>query len=51
MDIFSEIIVTAVDKVKNAVVKVTNSHVIDNSGRLNVTLLDGDEFSAEVTGV
>jgi S1-C subfamily serine protease len=78
MDIFSEIIVNAVDKVKNAVVKVdkyshargkeklsgsgsgfvfssdglilTNSHVIDDSGRLNVTLLDGDEFSAEVTG-
>ena len=79
MDIFSEIIVTAVDKVKNAVVKVdkyaqvrgnekmsgsgsgfvfssdglilTNSHVIDNSDRLNVTLLDGDEFTAEVTGI
>jgi len=76
---FSEIIVTAVDKVKNAVVKVdkyshargkenisgsgsgfvfssdglilTNSHVIDNSNRLNVTLLDGDEFNAEVTGI
>jgi S1-C subfamily serine protease len=79
MDMFSEIIVTAVDKVKNAVVKVdkyshargkenisgsgsgfvfssdglilTNSHVIDNSNRLNVTLLDGDEFNAEVTGI
>jgi S1-C subfamily serine protease len=79
MDVFSEIIVTAVEKVKNAVVKVdkysqvrgnekisgsgsgfvfssdglilTNSHVIDNSDRLNVTLLDGDEFTAEVTGI
>jgi S1-C subfamily serine protease len=79
MDVFSEIIVTAVDKVKNAVVKVdkysqvrgnekmsgsgsgfvfssdglilTNSHVIDNSDRLNVTLLDGDEFIAEVKGI
>ncbi len=79
MDVFSEIIVTAVDKVKNAVVKVdkysqvrgnekisgsgsgfvfssdglilTNSHVIDNSDKLNVTLLDGDEFTAEVTGI
>ena len=79
MDVFSEIIVTAVDKVKNAVVKVdnyssvrgnerlsgsgsgfvfssdglilTNSHVIDNSGKLIVTLLDGDEFTAEVTGI
>ncbi len=79
MDIFSEIIVTAVDKVKNAVVKVdkyslvrgkeqisgsgsgfvfssdglilTNSHVIDNSDKLNITLLDGDEFTAEVTGI
>jgi len=78
MDIFSEIIVTAVDKVKNAVVKVdkfsnimgtermsgsgsgfvfssdglilTNSHVIENSDRLIVTLLDGSEFPAEVTG-
>ena len=79
MDIFSEIIVTAVDKVKNAVVKIdkyslirgkerisgsgsgfvfssdglilTNAHVIENSGRLNVTLLDGNEFAGEVTGV
>ena len=79
MDVFSEIIVTAVDKVKNAVVKVdkysrirgnekisgsgsgfvfssdglilTNSHVIDNSDKLNITLLDGDEFTAEVTGI
>jgi S1-C subfamily serine protease len=78
MDIFSEIIVTAVDKVKNAVVKVdkysrtrgnekmsgtgsgfvfssdglilTNSHVIDSSDRLNITLLDGEEYTAEVTG-
>jgi len=79
MDLFSEIIVTAVDKVKNAVVKIdnygivsgreriagsgsgfvfssdglilTNAHVVANSARLNVTLLDGDEFSGEVTGI
>jgi S1-C subfamily serine protease len=79
MDIFSEIIVTAVDKVKNAVVKIdkysfirgkerfsgsgsgfvfssdglilTNAHVVENSGRLNVTLLDGNEFAGEVTGI
>ena len=78
MDIFSDIIVTAVDKAKNAVVKIdkysnirgnerlsgsgsgfvfssdglilTNSHVIEDSDRLNVTLLDGDEFTAELTG-
>jgi S1-C subfamily serine protease len=78
MDEFSEMIVNAVDKVKNAVVKVdkynrirgndrisgtgsgfvfssdglilTNAHVIDNSDKLNITLLDGDEFTAEVTG-
>ncbi len=79
MDAFSEIIVSAVDKVKNAVVKVdkyskvmgqerisgsgsgfvfssdglilTNSHVVENSDRLVITLLDGDEFIADVTGV
>ncbi len=79
MDVFSEIIVTAVDKVKNAVVKVdkysnimskermsgsgsgfvfssdglilTNAHVIDNSDKLIVTLLDGDEFDAEIKGI
>jgi S1-C subfamily serine protease len=78
MDAFSEMIVSAVDKVKNAVVKVdkynrvrgnerlsgmgsgfvfssdglilTNAHVIDDSDKLNITLLDGDEFTAEVTG-
>jgi S1-C subfamily serine protease len=78
MDIFSEIIVTAVDKAKNAVVKIdkytrisgnerltgtgsgfvfssdglilTNAHVIENSGRLNITLLDGNEFAGEVIG-
>jgi len=78
MDTYSEMIVTAVDKVKNAVVKVdkynrvrgndrmsgmgsgfvfssdglilTNAHVIDESDKLNITLLDGDEFTAEVTG-
>jgi S1-C subfamily serine protease len=79
MDIFSEIIVSAVDRVKNAVVKVdkysrvrgnermsgsgsgfvfssdglilTNSHVIDNSNKVVVTLLDGNEFPADVTGI
>jgi S1-C subfamily serine protease len=78
MDAFSEMIVKAVDKVKNSVVKVdkysrfrgneiisgtgsgfvfssdgmilTNTHVIDEAERLNITLLDGDEFTAEVTG-
>jgi S1-C subfamily serine protease len=78
MDIFSEIIVTAVEKAKNAVVKIdkymniggnerltgtgsgfvfssdglilTNAHVIENSGRLNVSLLDGNEFSGEMIG-
>jgi S1-C subfamily serine protease len=79
MDVFSEIIVTAVEKAKNAVVKIdkytilmgnerptgtgsgfvfssdglilTNAHVIENSNRLNVSLLDGTEFSGEVIGV
>jgi S1-C subfamily serine protease len=78
MDVFSEIIVTAVEKAKNAVVKIdkytmvrgnerptgsgsgfvfssdglvlTNAHVIENSHRLNVLLLDGNEFSGEVIG-
>lgn len=78
MDIFSEIIVGAVEKAKNAVVKIdkytfingrerptgtgsgfvfssdglilTNAHVIENSGRLNVTLLDGNEFQGELVG-
>jgi S1-C subfamily serine protease len=78
MDIFSEIIVAAVEKAKNAVVKIdkytniggnerltgtgsgfvfssdglilTNAHVIENSGRLNVSLLDGSEFSGEMIG-
>lgn len=78
MDIFSDIIVAAVEKAKNAVVKIdkytriagndrltgtgsgfvfssdglilTNAHVIDNSTRLNITLLDGNEFSGEVVG-
>jgi S1-C subfamily serine protease len=79
MDIFSEIIVAAVEKAKNAVVKIdksshirgkeiitgsgsgfvfssdglilTNAHVIDNSDQLNVTSLDGIEFTGEVTGI
>jgi len=78
MDLVSEIIVSAVDKVKNAVVRIdnlrtfrdrqmltgagsgfvfssdgfilTNAHVIANSDKLKVTLLDGDEFEGEVTG-
>jgi S1-C subfamily serine protease len=78
MDIFSEIIVSAVEKAKNAVVKIdkytviagkerltgtgsgfvfssdglilTNAHVIENSGRLNVSLLDGNEFQGELVG-
>jgi S1-C subfamily serine protease len=78
MDIFSEIIVTAVEKAKNAVVKIdkfalvrgnerptgsgsgfvfssdglilTNAHVIENSDRLNISLLDGNEFSGEIIG-
>jgi S1-C subfamily serine protease len=79
MDLFSEIIVEAVEKAKNAVVKIdkfsrsrgkeiitgsgsgfvfssdglilTNAHVIDNSDRLNVTSLDGNEFTGEMTGI
>jgi len=78
MDIFSEIIVNAVEKAKNAVVKIdkyaviggkerltgtgsgfvfssdglilTNAHVIEKAGRLNVSLLDGNEFSGELVG-
>jgi S1-C subfamily serine protease len=78
MDIFSDIIVTAVEKAKNAVVRIdkysfmggkerltgtgsgfvfssdglilTNAHVIEGADRLNVTLLDGNEFTAEITG-
>jgi len=78
MDLFSEIIVTAVEKAKNAVVKIdkytiirgnerptgtasgfvfssdglilTNAHVIENSDRLNVSLLDGNEFPGEIIG-
>ncbi len=79
MDSFSEIIVSAVEKAKNAVVKIdkynyigekerisgtgsgfvfssdglifTNAHVIDNSNKINVILLDGDIFEGEVVGV
>jgi S1-C subfamily serine protease len=79
MDVFSEIIVAAVEKAKNAVVKIdkyslfrgserptgsgsgfvfssdglvlTNAHVIESSDRLNVSLLDGNEFSGEVVGM
>lgn len=78
MDLFSEIIVTAVEKAKNAVVKIdkytiirgnerptgtgsgfvfssdglilTNAHVVENSHRLNVSLLDGNEFPGEIIG-
>jgi S1-C subfamily serine protease len=72
MDPISEIIVSAVDKVKNAVVKIdnyaisdrqrisgsgsgfvfssdglilTNAHVVSNSEKLKVTLLDGKEYT------
>jgi S1-C subfamily serine protease len=79
MDLFSEIIVAAVERAKNAVVKIdklsrtrgkeritgsgsgfvfssdgfilTNAHVIDNSDWLNVTSLDGNEFTGELTGI
>jgi S1-C subfamily serine protease len=79
MDVFSEIIVTAVEKAKNAVVKIdkytiiggnqrlsgsgsgfvfssdglilTNAHVIESSDRLNISLLDGNEFSGETIGM
>jgi S1-C subfamily serine protease len=72
MDSFSEIIVSAIDKVKNALFKIykyvsvrdkerisgsgsgfvfssdglilTNAHVIENAGRLDVTLLDGTGY-------
>lgn len=78
MDVFSEIIVGAVEKAKNAVVKIdkftsvvgrerltgtgsgfvfssdglilTNAHVIENSGSLSITLLDGNEFQGELVG-
>ncbi len=79
MDSISEIIVSAVDKVKNSVVKIdkfnnvmgkerisgtgsgfvfssdglifTNAHVVENSDRINVVLLDGDEFNGEMVGI
>lgn len=78
MDIFSEIIVSAVEKAKNAVVKIdkytfisgterltgsgsgfvfssdglilTNAHVIENSSRLRIYLLDGNDFTGEIIG-
>ena len=79
MDEISETIISAVDKTKNAVVKVdkfsnvrgserfsgsgsgfvfssdglifTNAHVVDESEKINVTLLDGGEFPAEILGI
>ncbi len=78
MDVISETIVTAVDKVKNAAVKIdtyrkvnermrlagsgsgfvfssdglifTNAHVIAGAEVIEVTLLDGNSFKAEITG-
>ena len=78
MDLFSEIIINAVEKIKNAVVKIdvfnerngkktpvgsgsgfvfssdglifTNSHVIAKPGKIQVTLLDGTEYPAEIVG-
>jgi len=79
MDSISEIIVSAVEKVKNSVVKIdrfnkirdkernsgtgsgfvfssdgmifTNAHVVENSDRITVVLLDGDEFAGEIVGL
>jgi S1-C subfamily serine protease len=79
MDSFSEIIVNAVDKVKNSVVRIdklsvirgkekpagtgsgfvfssdglilTNAHVVDRSDRLEITLLDGNKYTAELKGL
>ncbi len=79
MDIVSELIVNAVEKVRNAVVKIdkyskengrerfsgsgsgfvfssdglifTNAHVVSDSDRLKITLLDGSELSGDVTGI
>jgi S1-C subfamily serine protease len=78
MDPFSQIIINAIEQIKNAVVKIdvigekngrkapagtgsgfvfssdglifTNNHVIDRPGRIRVTLLDGTELEATVTG-
>lgn len=78
MDPFSQIIINAIDKAKNAVVKIdvmgerngrkamsgtgsgfvfssdglvfTNAHVIARPGTIRVTLLDGTELEATVTG-
>ena len=78
MDMISEILIAAIEKAKNAVVKIdnysvlrgnerfaglgsgfvfssdglilTNAHVIEKSTRLKVSLLDGNDFGAEVIG-
>jgi S1-C subfamily serine protease len=78
MDAFSKIIINAIEKIKNSVVKIdviseqngrkmpagtgsgfvfssdglifTNAHVIAKQGRIRVTLLDGTEMDATVTG-
>jgi len=78
MDEFSKIIIQAIDKIKNAVVKIdvfreqngrkipagsgsgfvfssdglifTNAHVIAKAGIIRVTLLDGSEMEAVVSG-
>jgi S1-C subfamily serine protease len=78
MDDFSQIIINAIEQIKNAVVKIdlvserngkkllagsgsgfvfssdglifTNAHVVSLPGEINVTLLDGDDFKADVIG-
>jgi len=78
MDDYSSIIINAVDKIKNAVVKIdvfkkqgnrtvrsgtgsgfvfssdgmifTNNHVISTGHSINVTLLDGSEYKADIIG-
>lgn len=79
MDPFSQIIIDAIEKVKNAVVKIdvisgksspkvpsgtgsgfvfssdglifTNAHVVNRPGTIRVSLLDGTEYDAVITGI